>query len=381
MSEPSSGILGRISGKLLAANLERDGIDLSFRNTALDADLLYLDVVNSRIGINVTPNFPLEVSNEIRTINKLVQSQTFIGNNDILIDANSSISSFTGEIFLQPNQILDPKIITPQIQASEILINDNYIENISLNGSIVLDPNGSGIIDIANDTISNQNINVTGNIDIAGNFSKQGNTILGDDFIDGEGNISENDIIIFNLYFGQSIIPGLDNSFDLGGSKGDSSSGNWKELFVNDNLSNTNRILTDSLLISNQLLINGITKEIFSVQSNDEVLVIPATGVTRLEGTILQQNSIINTFSDTTPIVFKSTGDGFFIFSGTNGIVIPSGTSSEQANYEVGATRWNTDLPQIECFDGSTWIVATGPGSVQPEQMEELSYLYSLVLG
>jgi hypothetical protein len=39
--------IGRISGPLLKSNLLRDGVEL-----AVETDLLYLDVVNRRIGIN-----------------------------------------------------------------------------------------------------------------------------------------------------------------------------------------------------------------------------------------------------------------------------------------------------------------------------------------
>jgi len=39
--------VGRISGPLLKANLLRNGVDLAF-----ETDLLYLDVNNSRIGVN-----------------------------------------------------------------------------------------------------------------------------------------------------------------------------------------------------------------------------------------------------------------------------------------------------------------------------------------
>lgn len=49
--------LGRISGPMLKADLERQGVDLS-----IDTDLLYVDVVNNRIGINTaTPAQALDV--------------------------------------------------------------------------------------------------------------------------------------------------------------------------------------------------------------------------------------------------------------------------------------------------------------------------------
>ena len=51
--------IGRISGAMLKANLERLGTDLAF-----DTDLLYLDVTNDRVGINTTsPTQSLQVDN------------------------------------------------------------------------------------------------------------------------------------------------------------------------------------------------------------------------------------------------------------------------------------------------------------------------------
>ena len=47
--------LGRISGPLLDANLNRLGVDLTFRNFGVSDDLLYLKVTNNTIGINKEP--------------------------------------------------------------------------------------------------------------------------------------------------------------------------------------------------------------------------------------------------------------------------------------------------------------------------------------
>jgi hypothetical protein len=62
--------LGRISGPLLADNLVRNGIDLSFRNFQADPDLLYLNVVDGRIGVNTsTPGREVDVPVKIRSTN------------------------------------------------------------------------------------------------------------------------------------------------------------------------------------------------------------------------------------------------------------------------------------------------------------------------
>lgn len=73
--------LGRISGPLLADNLVRNGIDLSFRNFQADPDLLYLNVVDGRIGVNTsTPGREVDVPVKIRSTNFKVPTLSSIGN-------------------------------------------------------------------------------------------------------------------------------------------------------------------------------------------------------------------------------------------------------------------------------------------------------------
>ncbi len=68
--------IGRISGPLLKSNLIRDGVDLAF-----ETDLLYLDVNNSRIGINTaSPQYELDVVGTTRTTDLEVLDQLDVGN-------------------------------------------------------------------------------------------------------------------------------------------------------------------------------------------------------------------------------------------------------------------------------------------------------------
>ena len=68
--------VGRISGPLLFANLERNGIDLAF-----ETDLLYLDVNNGKIGIrNNAPTNDLHVLDTTRTTALYGDTQADIAN-------------------------------------------------------------------------------------------------------------------------------------------------------------------------------------------------------------------------------------------------------------------------------------------------------------
>ena len=71
--------IGRISGPLLKANLLREGVNLAFEN-----DLLYLDVNNSRVGINnANPQYDLDVIGTTRAPQLEVATLANIGDVNI----------------------------------------------------------------------------------------------------------------------------------------------------------------------------------------------------------------------------------------------------------------------------------------------------------
>lgn len=83
-----------------------------------------------------------------------------------------------------------------------------------------------------------------------------------------------------------------------------------------------------------------------------------------------------------TPISIGSTGTGYYKFSGDTAFVIPAGTTAQREYLEIGETRWNTDLELLECFDGQTYIVSTGPGAVVTnELMVDLAIARALTFG
>lgn len=69
--------IGRITGPMLFRNLERQGVDLSF-----DGNLVYLDVVNRRVGINTSsPGVEFEVAGSANiTANLWVGERITVGN-------------------------------------------------------------------------------------------------------------------------------------------------------------------------------------------------------------------------------------------------------------------------------------------------------------
>ena len=109
--------VGRISGPLLKSNLLRNGVDLAF-----ETDLLYLDVNNSRIGINTSnPQHALDVYGTLNATDLRTSSSIIVG--DTIISANS-ISNSNGAINLGS---ADEVTYQNKLVIDSIQINDNTI--------------------------------------------------------------------------------------------------------------------------------------------------------------------------------------------------------------------------------------------------------------
>jgi hypothetical protein len=270
--------LGRISGKALQSNLVRNGADLTFRNGATDPDLLYLDVNSLRIGINKeSPSYNLHVDTTITT-NRLIADNSRIDN--ILI-SGSQFSTVVGPINIVPSGP-NPLITLERLITSDLEFNNNSINSFD-SSNINLDASGTGTV---NFQVSDQSttkiyadLGVSGNINLDGNLSKQGNIIIGDEITD---------IIIINTDFAQSIIPGDNLSYNLG-----TPLKRWDAVFSSD-LSNVDTILPQIANISNQLRLDGINSKITSLQSNDDIVLSSGTGAVILEKIKWQDSDITN---------------------------------------------------------------------------------------
>ena len=183
--------IGRISGPLLKQNLVREGTDLAF-----ETDLLYLDVNNSRIGINNSaPQHALDVNGTTKTT--LLEAVTSANIGDITISGNS-ITSASPEIILgsDDNVFYQNKIVVDDLE-----IFDNEIRSSNTNANIELKPNGTGSVEVYSD------LNVSGNIFASGNIRADGNITIGD---------SDTDNITINAEVTSNIVPDEDDVFTLG---------------------------------------------------------------------------------------------------------------------------------------------------------------------
>ena len=364
--------LGRISGPLLDANLNRLGVDLTFRNYSSSDDLLYLDVNNNRIGVNKTPaQYQTEVDGTTRTTNLIATTSGDIAT--ITLNGNTFSTDIVSTIVIRPNQT-SPLVTMDNMIAGNLDFKDNIIKNTAVNGSIAFDPNGTGITDIQSNAVVNGDLAVTGNFRIDGNLQKNGNIIVGDTIYDTVTVVPD---------FTQSLIPGANLTYDLGRELGDSTTGRWRRVYAHSNLDIDNLVYND-LTVGNQLTIDTSAPSISTPLSNDSIRLTSATGNVDIERIRFNGNTITNL--DPTAFTVESTGIGYVRFMDTNGLVIPYGPDADRPAFsEVGDTRWNTQDPlnqYLECFDGTVWNISTGAGvTVTQEELEDIGNLWILVLG
>lgn len=353
--------LGRISGAVLKDNLLRDGINLAFEN-----NLLYLDVTNKNVGINNdTPIYDLDVSGttKIQPLFQVVENATI---DNVIFDGTGFISTVLGPLNLVPSGpeavINHAKVITADLE-----INDNYIRSNTTNTDIVLNANPSGKIIFNSNVDIDGDLYVTGNINLDGNLSKQGSIIIGD-------NILEDTVTIFPT-FQQNLKPGKDSEFDLG-----TPNQRWRQVRAKNTDNIDNLLVSSVATVSGGLFFNGALPEIIS-SGTDPITLSSNTGVVVIENLKFENNTITN-LSDSA-LNLNSTGIGYYKITGTNAFVIPFGTTAERPlSPELGDTRWNTEIGQLESFNGTQYVVSTGEGEVvTTEFMEEISYIWNIILG
>lgn len=356
--------IGRIGGQVLTDNLLRAGVDLAF-----ETDLLYLNVTNRQIGIrDSTPVYDLDVNGSTRTTDLTVDTQLAPGN--LRINAPQTISTSVGGIGVFINGSGD--LYHDRLITDNLVLDGNLISSLS-NSNIILDPNGSGTVELLADTNITGDLLVSGNINVNGNLTGLGTLTLGDQTID---------TVTVNTDFTQDILPGVDLTYDLG-----TNVKRWAELWTPDwtNISTGawpgSGLNPANVTISDQITMNGVSNTIFAIQSNDDILLNPDTGIVYIESTKWENNYITNLQNNA--LTVASTGIGYLKITGTSAMVIPAGTDLEKpVSPELGATRWNTDQQYLECWDGSVWVVSIGSGPVVTvNDMTELGEIYTLILG
>jgi hypothetical protein len=211
--------LGRISGPLLASNLVRKGTlageeNLAFHNISDTDNILYIDVVNSRIGIKTgapSAGYALHVNGNTRSDDLEVPTQFETPN---YVISTNRIQNLVDKIYLQPDQTTDPKITAPKIGTLNLRISDLLIENITNNSDITLEANTGRVV------FNTSKVNVDGALHATGDITFDGDVTFGTDNTDN---------VTFSADVASSLIPDDNITWDLG-----SNANRWATAYITD---------------------------------------------------------------------------------------------------------------------------------------------------
>ena len=348
--------IGRISGQLLKSNLLRAGENLAF-----ETDLLYLDVVNSRVGIKTAaPSTDLDVNGHTRSTNLTVDTQLNVG--DLHFTGNT-ITSDSSTINFQA-AAGEATVYHARLQIDDLQLQGNTISTTVSNSSIELDPNGTGTVNII------ANTNITGNLGVTGNISATGNVVIGGNIQIGDALTDE---IIINAAIKSDLVPETDNTYDLG-----SASYRWRAIY-SYNLYTT-ALNVPSLDVGNLMFRDN---EITTTTGQDLYLDGNGAGGVRLGNFRIVDNVITNVVSGAVSQIVQ-TGTGYFKIQGTNGFVPPVGADATRptAYAVLGMTRFNSDSLALEIWDGADWASPAGAaGAVSVAEANDIAAQLALTLG
>lgn len=221
--EPT-GNVGKISGPLLKSNLERNGVNLS-----VETDLLYIDVITGRVGINTpAPASDFEVNGTAK-VTSIIVDNIYISDT---IEATAALTLTAGTTV---------DIQKPTTIYSTLTVNDD----ITLIGNNILTPN--------NTVISPDN--GTGTLTIDGNITINGDTTT---INSSTVSIADKNIVIGSGSGDRSIANGAGLTVDLG---------------TDGNATLTYRSIDDSFIFNKPLILDaGITISGQNTSINDLIL-------------------------------------------------------------------------------------------------------------
>lgn len=351
--------VGRISGPLLKDNLLRNGVNLAF-----ETNLLYLDVVNRRIGVNTsTPTNELSVNGTTQTTNL---TATTSANLATFTFSGNTLSSTSNTINLLPSG-LNPVVYQGTISVGNMSISGNTIAGSGTNTTLEITTTGTGVVQF------NSDVTVYGNLHATGNITADGDITLGN---------ATTDSIAFTGEVTSDIIPKLTNQYNLGSASPDL---RWNNVYTNNLVTstvNTTAISVPEMKTAN-LDIVGDTITAYTANTNINFETSGTGGV--VIGNLKFTNNSITNIAPNAVTQFTETGAGYVKVSGTFGVVIPVGDVSNRPAIiyqEVGMIRFNTELGLVEVFNGTVWGSVAGSSSgVTQSTAQDIGVQTALTLG
>ena len=313
---------------MLASNLVRDGVDLAFQT-----NLLYLDVINSRVGIKTAApgaGLALDVNGAAR-----IQSDLEV-TGDLTVSGNTTLVNTTN-LEVEDNMLLlnstgsvgnDAGIMINRGAAGNnaVFYWDEDEDTFKL---VVTTSDGSTVTEITDSAFANFKVN-----DLTANSFVTDGITIADNSI---STTRTNDDLVLN--------PAGTGGVDVSSSR----------------IKNVSAPVAGSDAANKDYVDSAVSA-------------VPSLGNFSFSGNQIQQTASNADFE------LDNAGTGNFVFIGTSGVVIPSGTTAQRPTAQTGIIRYNTDTAKYEVSqDGSTWTalrteqtsrevikdVFTGDGSTQ----------------
>jgi hypothetical protein len=317
--------------------------------------------------------------------------------NDVSMGQNLTV----GGNVSSTNALASNRVTAEEFFTGDILVKDNYIATTVSNSNLELRANGAGFIVLeefnvnANVISSNSSSDIvlqpgTGKVvNISSNQSliiPVGNT--------GDRPTAQSGMIRFNSQLGRyegydgvnwiklSGVGDLDETTRITAELTPGANDDTIRFYNNNALTadlTSARLQAPRIEVDN-IIIDGNT--ISSTTDTDIIFNATGAGSIRLANFAVKDNSITNTVSDAITTITQ-TGAGYFKIAGTNGFVVPTGVSSERPAYAVtGMTRYNSELKQLEIYNGVSWDSAAGAGGgINAATAENIAITYALILG
>ena len=244
--------------------------------------------VSKFIGVNTdAPNNPLTVLGKTLTTDLVVDTHAETPNFYISTNRIQNLNSIS-DIYLQPNQSTDPKIVAPRVGTLNLRISNQLIENITNGSDINLNPDGTGTTNV-----TSSEVYIDGDLHSTGDITWDGDITFGSDSADN---------VEFSADVNSHIIPNTNKTRDLG-----SASQRWNHIYTKDLTAENLTYETITINNINLLLTQGNTYYV-SVNGNDSYV----------------GNHLHNTYRTINYALSQATaGDTVVIFPGTYEEIFP----------------------------------------------------------
>ena len=274
------------------------------------------------------------ITSTVQTDDILIEGNvitTTLSNSDLELRANG-----TGTIELQENTNVTG---TLDVSGQTTLASAN-IEDLT-SGRVVLAGTNGELEDSANLTFNGSLLTVTGNQRITGNLDVDGNIVLGGNIRIGDQDV---DTVTVAADFTSDLLPNTSNTYDLG-----SSTKSWRNVYAG------------------QLEVDGLkldTTVISTVDSNADIELRPnGTGSVLIDQIRITDN-LIEAINSDADLRLSGNSAGVVYLEGTGAVRIPAGSTFQRpATGEFGYIRYNNQTNNIEAWNGVVFTGISGGSS------------------